>query len=215
MAVGHAPQVHRRWFIALTIVSVTNPAFFLLANALLHLLRRDFNPATHYISEYAVGKYGLLMSCALVILGIGTLSLAMGIARTMMRTWLVRIGVAILALSGVGTLLTGLFRTTIDGQPATLTGAIHGRAAYVAITCEAVSVLIFTPASFHDRRWHPFRMWSSFLAVAVIISAALYPVLPHGAGERLLVYALVLWLLAAGVMLHSIASHDMYLPERG
>lgn len=186
-----------------TSISITDPAFFLIANAALHLLRRDLNPATHYISEYAVGRFGLLMSSALVVLGIGTVALAFVIRATMAEAWLVRIGTAVLFLSGLGTILTGLFRTDIDGQPSTIAGAIHGRAAFVAILFEAVSVLILTAAFFQENRWRSYRPVSLAFAIVVVVSGALLPVLPRGTGERLLVYTLVLWLFVTALRMRA------------
>jgi len=186
-----------------TSISITDPAFFLIANAALHLLRRDLSPATHYISEYAVGRFGLLMSSALVILGIGTVALAFVIRATMAERWLVRIGTIVLFLSGLGTILTGLFRTDIDGQPSTIAGAIHGRAAFIAILFEAISVLILTAAFFRDNRWRSYRPVSLVFAVVVVISGALLQVLPRGTGERLLVYTLVLWLFVTALRMRA------------
>lgn len=192
-----------RLFAVVTIISIADPAFFLLANAALHLLRRDLNPATHYISEYAVGRFGLLMSSALVILGIGTIALAVVMHATMNATWLVRVGTAVLFVSGLSTILIGLFRTDIEGQPPTVAGAIHGQAAFIAILCEAISVLILTAAFFRDRRWHSFRIVSLVFSIVVVISGALLPVVQRGTGERLLVYTLVLWLFVVALRMRA------------
>ncbi len=192
-------RTHPRTFAVVIIISVADPAFFLLANAALHLLRRDLNPATHYISEYAIGRFGLLMSSALVILGVGTISLAMVMHATMNPTWLARVGTVVLFVSGLSTILIGLFRTDGEGQPSTVAGAIHGRAAFIAILCEAISVLILTAAFFRDRRWRSFRLVSLIFSIVVVISGALLPVLQQGTGERLLVYTLVLWLFIAAL----------------
>jgi len=96
------------------------------------------------------------------------------------------------------------------GQPSTVAGAIHGRAAFVAILFEAISVLVLTAAFFRDRRWHSFRLVSLVFSVVVVISGALLPIVQRGTGERLLVYTLVLWLFVAA--LHMRAANA--LPER-
>ncbi len=196
-------RTHPRTFAVVIIISIADPAFFLLANVALHLLRRDLNPATHYISEYAVGRFGWLMSTALVVLGVGTIALAVVMHAMMNTTWLARIGTVVLFVSGLSTILTGLFRTDVAGQPSTIAGAIHGRAAFIAILCEAISVLIFTGAFFHDRRWHSFRLVSLVFSVVVVISGALLPVVQRGTGERLLVYTLVLWLFVAALRMRA------------
>ena len=188
-----------------TFLSIANPAWFLVANAALHLLRRDLSPATHYISEYAVGKFGWLMASALVILGVGTLSLSFCLARITGTDWPARVGVAFLSVSGVSTILIGLFRTDIDGHGPTLAGHIHGRAALIAILLEAISVLFFTARFARDGRWGMFRIVSCVFAAMIVIAGALYSVLPHGTGERLLVYTLVAWLLITGIQARHVA----------
>ncbi len=194
-----------RMLAVVTIISIADPAFFLLANAALHLLRRDLNPATHYISEYAVGRFGWLMSTALVVLGVGTIALAVVMHATMHTTWLVRVGTAVLFVSGLSTILIGLFRTDLMGQPSTVAGAIHGRAAFIAILFEAISVLMLTAAFFRDGRWRSFRLVSLVFSVVVVISGALLPALQRGTGERLLVYTLVLWLFIAALRMRAAA----------
>lgn len=186
-------------------LAITNPAWFLTANGALHLLRRDLPPATHYISEYAVGRYGWLMASALVILGIGTLSLAVSLTRSTMSGWVARTGVVLLGISGIATVLTGLCRTDIDGHGRTLAGQIHGRAAFVAILFEAVSVLLFSALFFRDGRWRSFRIVSSALAVLTVVTGALIPVLARGTGERLLVYTLVTWLFVTAIRARQVA----------
>lgn len=211
-----APSAHHhrsRWGAVIVPLSVVDPAWFLIANGALHILRRDLSPATHFISEYAVGRYGWLMASALVILGCGTLSLSVGIAMTLGKHPVGRVGTVILGVSGIATVLIGLFRTDIDGRPATLAGAIHGRAALVAISLEAISVLVLTPVFFRSSRWRPFRVVSGVLAVAVVLGITLYAVLPHGAGERLIVYTLVLWLFLAGVRLRKIVNRPVAIPS--
>lgn len=195
------PRVHG----IATLLSIANPAWFLLANAVLHLLRRDLSPATHYISEYAVGRYGWLMASALVILGVGTLSLSFCLAWTTEIDWLSRAGVALLTISGFSTILIGIFRTDIAGHGPTLAGRIHGRASFIAILFEAISVLVFTAVFLREERWRSFRIVSGVFAVVTVVAGALIPILARGTGERLLVYTLVAWLFVTGIQARRIA----------
>ena len=51
-------------------VSVTALFYFVSAVLLLHILRTEINPTQHFLSEYALGRLGQLMTSALVGFGV-------------------------------------------------------------------------------------------------------------------------------------------------
>ena len=61
--------------------SMLGIAGFALAVGALHLLNPAFKPATRFISEYANGPYGYLLSLAFWGLGLGSLLLAIALWR--------------------------------------------------------------------------------------------------------------------------------------
>src|SRR5215471_18973802 len=50
--------------------------------ALLHVLRTDFDPGYRYLSEYARGPYGALMTSTFFVLSAGSLALSFGLCRS-------------------------------------------------------------------------------------------------------------------------------------
>ncbi|MBC8076047.1 MAG: DUF998 domain-containing protein, partial [Chloroflexales bacterium] len=48
----------------------------------LHLLRADLNPIEHFVSEYAVGAFGPVMTSAFITWGLGILALIIGLFRS-------------------------------------------------------------------------------------------------------------------------------------
>ena len=59
--------------------------YYAAAIALLHILRTDFNPGYRYLSEYARGPYGALMTSTFFVLSAGSLALLLGLCRSV--TW--------------------------------------------------------------------------------------------------------------------------------
>lgn len=205
MCIGgmNAKAIGQRGYRVATIAGVACPFVFLLANAALHLLRRDLDPATEYISEYAAGPFGPVMSGALVLLGLGTVALALGMFASLGRNRPARIGTGAIALSGASTILTGLCRTNLDGQEPTVAGAIHGGAACAAILFASVAVVALLGAFQREAHWRPLRGASVAFCAALASSAALVPLVPRGVGERLAIYTFVVWLLVLALRARS------------
>jgi hypothetical protein len=62
MARENVGQVSRSTSAGLATAAVVCFAYSALALLLLHLLRPDYTPATNFISNYAVGRYGWIMT---------------------------------------------------------------------------------------------------------------------------------------------------------
>src|SRR5215471_15366329 len=60
-------------------ITLSSVVYYATAVGLLHVLRTDFNPGYRYLSEYAVGPYGLLMTSTFFALSAGSLALAFGL----------------------------------------------------------------------------------------------------------------------------------------
>ncbi|MEQ1569457.1 MAG: DUF998 domain-containing protein [Myxococcota bacterium] len=73
----------------------------------LHFVSPEFDPAWRMVSEYANGGYGWLLT--VFFLGWAASSWAIAVALWSSGSWVVRVGAALVALSGVGELMGGLF----------------------------------------------------------------------------------------------------------
>ena len=54
----------------------------LLVLLVMHVLRPDYAPASHMISDYAVGRYGWVMTSWFLAMSCGSLLLLLGLARS-------------------------------------------------------------------------------------------------------------------------------------
>jgi hypothetical protein len=180
-------------------VALGGAGYFVVAVVSLHILRRDYDPFTRFLSEYAVGAYGSLMTSAFVALAVGSLALVAGLRLHNGPARVSRAGTILLLLWSMGVLLAGLFPTDLRGAPRTATGRVHDGAALIALISLPLGAL-FVSRRFkehvgwqaHERRavrlaWFALAAlgaWGGFGAVGVV-----------GLGQRIAVSASVGWLL--------------------
>ena len=181
-------------------------ACFIILSVLVHLVNPAFNPLQQMLSEYVLGAYGILLSFALLSLGLGSLALWSGLRRSLSPSRWMRTGLALLLVWAVGTCVAGLFPTDPGGIPVSANGIIHGLAASLAFFSFIVAALCL---SIHFRRE---AHWRSVSAPALFISVVLFPLLGffslpdhlRGGGEKLFVAVVVIWLTITALRLHQL-----------
>lgn len=204
-------------------ITVVLAAVFLSLLFLLHFLEPEFDPSWRMISEYALGRYGWMMSLAFFCWGGSMLALLValwpslkGVGGLIARGWLILI---VAALFGAG-----IFRTNAITEPATSTAhnlhALCG--AIVILTFPIVASLISGTLSrnltwAHARGqllWATLLVWFGQLAFlgSIIISNAINPAAGRvgpevylGWPNRFLVVVYILWLVIVARQVQRIA----------
>jgi len=74
----------------------------------LHLLSPEFNPSWRMISEYANGRYACVLALMFATWGLSSWALAGGLW-SRVEGWMGRIGLCLLAISGVGEAMASVF----------------------------------------------------------------------------------------------------------
>src|SRR2546430_5307385 len=100
-------------------------AYAALAILLMHVLRTDYTPASHMISDYAVGRYGWVMTTAFLALSCGNLMLLLGLARIGPSSVVARLGTLLLGIACIGLVGTAVFPTGPGEGRSTHTGDNH------------------------------------------------------------------------------------------
>ncbi|WP_242126473.1 DUF998 domain-containing protein [Sphingobium sp. Sx8-8] len=182
--------------------------YFAAALSLMHLLRPDYTIVDHMISDYAVGRFGWIMTSAFVSLATGCLALAIGLFRDGPASWPGRIGAALLVVAFAGLIVTALYPTDLETAPSTRTGDIHAISFLVNIVSVLLSTLCLALSYALEPRWRAHR--SAALALAGLLLAAfvaqyltLHRGAPYGITNRLFVAVLIAWLLSNGLWLQS------------
>jgi hypothetical protein len=198
---------------SLAYVALGGTACFVICTLVLHIVQPELSPLNEAMSYYVHGKHGWLLTTALLAIGAGSLSLTVALA-TILRGWTARVGIGLLAIWSVGAILGGVFAADPPGnwdQPPSLSGAIHGVAALVALTAFPLAAAMIA-ASWRSNqakslvggllRLFAFGSVISFIAFAASLVPVVFrpgPPVLFGLTERILLAVYVAWICVAAV----------------
>lgn len=132
----------------------------------LHVVRSDA-PPVQYLSDYALGPYGVLMTQALVAGGAGTSALAFAIAMRARGSFFSRITSVLMLVGGAATCLLAAYPTDLNPPgPSTPAGEMHSMFEYLRVVCSAFATVLWALATRRDPRLHRHRR-------ATVVGAAL------------------------------------------
>ena len=92
------------------ILVVAGFATFLVAVAVLHVVQHDTDPRHNWVSDYANGRGGWLMTIVFLGAATGLLSLALGITRCVQPSRPTTVAVVAFAIASLGTVASGRVR---------------------------------------------------------------------------------------------------------
>jgi hypothetical membrane protein len=167
---------------------------------LMHVLRSDYELATHMISDYAVGKYGWVMSTVFVAWSIGIAMLLSALLLSGRSSIPRKIGVLLLAITSVGLLVSAAYRTDLPGYPDTPEGNIHTLSFLANVLCMLIAIPLLSFDFGRDKALRSYRPVALTLALAVVLAFfiqffTLREGMPYGLTNRLFVVALLAWLI--------------------
>ena len=175
--------------IALSLTSV-------VAVVALHILRPELAPVSHRLSEYAIGRYGGLMTAAFLCVGASLLTLAGAIVDEdrRLRSHVVAAAVGI---AGLGMIVSGVYRTDVSRSGATA-DALHSAASGLATLALIGAAVVWTAVA--SRRTAPVVL-ATMSVVLGAVSPALHRSRWTGLSQRLLWLTLLAWVVVAAVEL--------------
>jgi len=92
----------------LSILILITSSVSILSLLLLHLTSPEFKPSWRMISEYANGKFKILITVFFIFWGLSTILTALMISQNLNGNWMY-IGISLVILSGLGAICGGLF----------------------------------------------------------------------------------------------------------
>jgi Protein of unknown function (DUF998) len=182
-------------------------AYFALALLLMHALRPERALATTFISGYAVGRYGWVMTTAWLAFSSGCLMLMLGLARSGPRSGPARLGTLFVGILSLGALITAIFPPTPGPS---LSGEIHGMTFFVNMACILLASVLLSVGFGSDSHWRAFQRTAATLASLLVFAlvlqflAAYFEVLP-GLANRFFAAVLIAWLLAISIRVRALA----------
>ncbi|HWW27647.1 MAG TPA: DUF998 domain-containing protein [Caulobacter sp.] len=198
-------------------VAIACFGYFTVVLILLHVLRPDYTPIDHMISDYAVGRLGWVMTTAFVALSAGCLTLGLGMALAGPRSVPGRAAVLLLWVATVGLLTTAIFPTDLETAATTTTGNIHTASFLVNVTSMILCSLFFAVSFHQSDDWRSYR-WAGLALAIALLAAFIAQFLtlrrgaPYGLTNRLFVAVLMVWFVATAAQLRRVAVFRQGVP---
>ena len=188
----------------LALIAIVGSMFFLVSVVVLHLLRPDNDPITTFISYYAVGPYGFLMTAAFLALGVSALALAACLARAVTPSRWLWGGVFLLSVYAIGMCMLGIFTTDPIGDDSlpTTTGTVHGIAVLPTYLSIIIAALLLPQAYKHDEHWRMFYRTAvalGFVALSSVVALGVAGEQWGGLGQRMLITTHLVWLIGTAL----------------
>jgi hypothetical protein len=134
-------------------ITLSSVVYYASAIVLLHVLRTDFDPGYRYLSEYARGPYGALMTSTFFALSAGSLVLSLGLWRSVsskLRFWP---GLLLWLIWACAVFLAGIYTGDLQGTPRTQIGKIHDQMGMIAFPSATLALPLLSLALRWEKSW--------------------------------------------------------------
>jgi hypothetical membrane protein len=161
-------------------------AYFVIVLIVLHILESEFDPRFRFMSEYALGDYGWLMTTAFFALGLAPLLAAIGLRNVYQPSRSLLIGLGLLVIVGIFIWLAGIFRDSIP----------HLLASVVVFPSIVMAVLLLSWEFRRSPGWQTIYRLAVFtgLAMLAIFLLMVADVGMPGLQQRVFIFLFLLWL---------------------
>lgn len=161
-------------------LALTSALCALILLASLHFLSPELDPSWRMVSEYALGRYGWVLSLMFFSWAVSSFSLLIAIT-SQVKTVVGKIGLGFLFLAGVGMTMGGLFDITQN---------LHGVAALIGIPTFPIAAVLITLSLTHAKAWSNAKellLWTAhFTWISLLLLVVTFPIFIftyiHGGG---------------------------------
>jgi hypothetical protein len=195
-------------------ITLASVVYYASAIVLLHVLRTDFDPGYRYLSEYARGPYGALMTSTFFVLSAGSLALSLGLWRSVSSKVRFLPGLLLWLLWACAVFLAGIYTGDLQGTAPTQIGKIHDQMGMIAFPSATLALPLLSLAL----RWE--KVWRSAWPVAMLLSVAVvvcFLALDRfgemglgGLDQRIFLGAMLVWMWILGRKMLMIARQAKY-----
>ena len=203
------------WINIVGYIGVVAVLAFLVLAILLHVLPTGYNPLRNSVGDYAVGKFGGLLTAALLALGIGTLALSLGLASELGAHGggkRVDVGVAFMVIFAAGMIVAAFVPPEAEGAERTPRGRAHTAAVAIGFTAFTLATVAISPVFRYVAAWIKVAPLFPQIELLVVVLAILMLLARiralravYGIVERLFFASSLAWLLVAGLHLSQIS----------
>jgi hypothetical membrane protein len=161
-------------------------AYFVIVLIVLHILQPEFDPRFRFMSEYALGDYGWLMTTTFFVLGLAPFVAAIGLRAEHQSSRSTHIGLGLLVVAATFIWLAGIFRDSIP----------HLLAGVVAFPSMVMAVLLLSWTFRRAAGWQTIHRVGFFIGLAMLAMLFLMvaDVGMPGLQQRVFIFLFLLWL---------------------
>jgi hypothetical membrane protein len=167
-------------------IVLTCAAYYLLVGIALHVLEPDYDPRFRFMSDYAWGSYGWVMTTTFFVLGLAVVTVAIGVRDVLQSSRSARVGFGLLVVGAVFVCLAGIFR----GFP------LHDIASAVAIPSLVLAAVILSWSFRTAAGWQAIYPAAFLISIGMFGAAVsmLLDIGMPGLQQRAFLFLLLLWL---------------------
>jgi hypothetical protein len=190
-------------------ITLSSVVYYAVAISLLHILRTDFNPGYRYLSEYARGPYGALMTSTFFVLSAGSLALFLGLCRSVASRLHFVPGLVLWLTWACAVFLAGIYTSDLQGTPHTRIGRIHDQMGLIAFPSATIALLLLSLALRWEREWRSVWRPAMLLSVVALVSFVVLDRFGQrdlgGLDQRIFLAATLIWMWIIGQRIQVIA----------
>jgi alpha-beta hydrolase superfamily lysophospholipase len=179
----------------MALISLWGHSLFIVLVMLLHFIRADISPQTHFVSEYAVGDYAWIQTTAFFVLGIAGLCLMAGLFAHIKASILSFITFLFWC---IGVFLIAIFPTDLSEAIPTKVGDIHVFAAQFAFINLGATMILLGFNFKQNDKWQKISSVSWFFGITsflILMALVLSPIPIKGFIQRTLFLWDLSWLI--------------------
>jgi hypothetical protein len=192
--------------------ALSSVAYYATTVLLLHVVRRDLSPGYRYLSEYAIGPYGTLMTSTFFALGAGSVAFSLGLVRSVSSKYRFLPGQLLWLTWACAVLLAGVYTSDLQGATHTPSGRVHDQMGMIAFSSAAIAIPLLSLPLRWEREWR--HVWRNAMLLSLVIDVSFLTFDPLGrAGlggldQRVFLGALLIWMWILGSRMLTIARRD-------
>src|SRR5579863_8666169 len=192
----------RRLDVLASFITLFSVVYYAAMIALLHVLRTDFNPGYRYLSEYARGPYGALMTSTFFVLSAGSLALSLGLCRSVASRLRFLPGLVLWLTWACAVFVAGIYTSDLQGTPHTRVGRIHDQMGMIAFPSATVALLLLSLPLRWEKGWRPVWRPAMLLSVVALVSFLVLDRFGQmglgGLDQRVFLAATLIWMWIIG-----------------
>jgi hypothetical protein len=191
-----------RYAKTIALTGIYSHLFFVFIFILMHFIRPDKDIFSCFVSEYAVGSYGWLLTIGSFGSVAGALCLIIGLLKSVKAS---KTAIITLCIWCAGAFLFSTFTTNLPGAPPTPQGLIHSFSALIALVSLGISMIAWGFTFNKTDAWQSTAKISwifGAVSILVFIGFFLSPPSLRGLNERILIAWDIGWLILVNRQLY-------------